>query len=251
MNSKKTKIGVLIGNRGFFPAHLRERGRGEILRILEEENIQAVALNPHATKFGAVETLADDQECANLLKSHREELDGVIVTPPSFGDKRGLANDRWVKDKNLAASAIPYWTAKEELSGVVSDALMSMMSNTLVASACETDIAGVVGVCILQSQRGARLRYGTAQVRALADLSETYVYATAAGGEWDRTDLLEMIREALKEMFREFERPRVSERWSHGDNWGPRRTLEPFGVLPGNEDSIAPRPVEKEARHED
>ena len=31
-------------------------------------------------------------------------------------------------------------------------------------------------------QRGARLRYATAQARVWADLSETYVYATAAGG---------------------------------------------------------------------
>ena len=325
MNSTKTKIGVLIGNRGFFPAHLCKTGREEILKVLEQENIQAVALDPDATKFGAVESLADAQKCADLFKAHREEIAGVIVTLPNFGDERAVANtlrwsglnvpvlvhafndqggkmtikdrrdsfcgkisvcnnlrqygipfsltrlhtvdpnqasfredlrrflatcrivkrlkharlgaigarpaafntvrfseklleasgitvetvdlsevlgwvsrlgndekeviakleslraytkvdgvppesllkmaklgvaiDRWMTDNNLAASAIQCWTAMEEFYGVVPCALMSMMSNNLMASACETDIAGLVGMYLLQSasQRPAAL----------------------------------------------------------------------------------------------
>jgi internalin A len=80
-------------------------------------------------------------------------------------------------------------------------------------------------------QRGARLRYGRAQARVWADLGETYVYATVAGGGRDNAELLEMIREALKDMFREYERLRVVEQWWHGNDWVPRGTLEKFGVL--------------------
>jgi hypothetical protein len=99
-------------------------------------------------------------------------------------------------------------------------------------------------------QRGARLRYATAQARVWADLSETYVYATVAGGERDRAELLEMIREALKEMFREYERLRVVEQWWHGNDWVPRGTLEKFGVLPREADSEDAQLGEREVRHE-
>ena len=99
-------------------------------------------------------------------------------------------------------------------------------------------------------QRGARLRYGAAQARVWADLSETYVYATVAGEERDRAELLEMIREALKEMFSEYERLRVVEQWWHDNDWVPRGTLEKFGVLPREEDREDAQPGKREARHE-
>ena len=41
---------IIIGNRGFFPTHLRELGRREILRVLENEGIKAITLPPEASK---------------------------------------------------------------------------------------------------------------------------------------------------------------------------------------------------------
>src|SRR5438093_951112 len=91
-----TTLGIIIGNRGFFPAHLCESGRREILRVLEQEGIKAVTLPADATKFGAVESVADAQKCADLFKAHREEIEGVLVTLPNFGDERAVANTlRW------------------------------------------------------------------------------------------------------------------------------------------------------------
>jgi L-fucose isomerase-like protein len=313
-------LGIIIGNRGFFPAHLCEAGRREILRVLEEEKIKAVTLPIEATKFGAVESLDDAQKCADLFKAHRDEIDGVLVTLPNFGDERAVANtlrwadlnvpvlihafndegakmtirdrrdsfcgkmsvcnnlrqygirysltrlhtlspdsadfrkdlrrfvatcnvvrklknarigaigarpaafntvryseklleasgvtvetldlsealgwvrrmnddeqelkdklagiqnytsvagipkeslmkmaklgvaiDRWMRDKRLTATAIQCWTALEEFYGVVPCTLMSMMSNNLLPSACETDIAGLLGMYVLQAASG-------------------------------------------------------------------------------------------------
>jgi L-fucose isomerase-like protein len=49
-----------------------------------------------ATKFGSIETLSDAQKCADLFKQHRDEIDGVLVTLPNFGDERAVANTlRW------------------------------------------------------------------------------------------------------------------------------------------------------------
>src|SRR5713101_5503179 len=87
-----TTLGIIVGNRGFFPAHLCESGRRDILRILEEEKIKAVALPVEASKFGAVESLEDARRCADLFKSKREEIDGILVTLPNFGDERAVAN---------------------------------------------------------------------------------------------------------------------------------------------------------------
>jgi len=312
-----TTLGVIVGNRGFFPAHLCETGRKEILDVLKQKGINAIALPPDATKFGAVESYSDAQKCAALFRAHRDEIEGILVTLPNFGDERavadtirlselnvpvlvhafnddeskmtikhrrdsfcgkmsacnnlrqyglrysltrlhtvdpgtpsfqedlirfaatcrvvrrlkharigalgarpaafntvrysekllesagvsvetldlsealgwvkkmsdadkpvqeklaaigdyttvsgipkesllkmaklGVAIDRWVKEKNLSATAIQCWTSLEEFYGVVPCTLMSMMSDSLMPSACETDTAGLLGMYILQS----------------------------------------------------------------------------------------------------
>jgi L-fucose isomerase-like protein len=89
---KPTTFGVIIGNRGFFPAVLARDGREETLRVLEKEGFKTVCLTPEETKFGSVETLQDARKCAELFKKHAEELDGIIVSLPNFGDERGVAN---------------------------------------------------------------------------------------------------------------------------------------------------------------
>lgn len=321
----KPTLGVIVGNRGFFPDHLCDAGRQTILRILDEEGIKAIALTSADTPFGSIESLADAQKCADLFKQHAAEIDGILVTLPNFGDERAIANalrwanlgvpilihafaddatkmtiadrrdsfcgkmsacnnlrqygikyslttlhtvdpdsesfrgdlrrfvstcrvvrglrnarlgalgarpaafntvrysekllersgisvetldlseafgrinrltndeptvkakldeinsyiptkgipqdslfkmaklgvvvDRWMTDQNLAASAIQCWTSLEEFFGVVPCTLMSIMSNKLMPSACETDIAGVVGMyaLALASQKASAL----------------------------------------------------------------------------------------------
>lgn len=325
MSSKPTTLGLIVGNRGFFPAHLCETGRPHMLKTLDEERFRTIALDPSATTYGAIESLEDARKCADLFRSHRDEIDGVVVTLPNFGDERAIANalrwaelgvpvlihafnddgarmtikhrrdsfcgkmsvcnnlrqygipfslttlhtvdpdslsfradlqrfgatcrvvralkharigalgarpaafntvryseklfegagisietldlsealgwtarmsdddaavkakldaiggyttvsgvpaaslmkmaklgvaiDRWVVDKQLSATAIQCWTALEEFYGCVPCTLMSMMSNSLLPSGCETDVAGVVGMYVLQaaSQRPAAL----------------------------------------------------------------------------------------------
>jgi L-fucose isomerase-like protein len=85
-------LGVIVGNRGFFPGHLCETGRQEVLRVLAEEGIRAITLDSADTPFGSVETLQDAGHCAALFKAHQAEIDGILVTLPNFGDERGVAN---------------------------------------------------------------------------------------------------------------------------------------------------------------
>lgn len=95
---KTPVLGLIVGNRGFFPSHLCEDGRKAVLRVLEEEGIKAIALSSEETEYGSVESLSDAQKCADLFKKHRDEIDGVLVTLPNFGDERAVANTlRWAE----------------------------------------------------------------------------------------------------------------------------------------------------------
>jgi L-fucose isomerase-like protein len=87
-----TTLGVIVGNRNFFPDHLCESGRKTVLEVLQQEGIRAVIPPKEQTNCGAVETLAEARLCAEHFKKHREEIDGVLVTLPNFGDERAVAN---------------------------------------------------------------------------------------------------------------------------------------------------------------
>jgi L-fucose isomerase-like protein len=315
--SRPTTFGVIVGNRGFFPSHLCSAGRAATLAAIDRAGLAAIAVTPEQCAHGAVESLAEARACADLFRAHRDEIDGVVVTLPNFGDERAVANalrwadlgvpvlvhafaddtaqmtianrrdsfcgkmsvcnnlrqygipyslttrhtmaptsdlfhddlqrfaatcrvvrrlrharigavgarpaafntvryseklfeasgisietldlsellgwiqkfgdkdppvvskldairaytniqgiptlslmkmaklgvalDNWMADKALTATAIQCWTALEEFYGVVPCTLMSMMSNSLLPSACETDVAGLVGMYVLQS----------------------------------------------------------------------------------------------------
>ena len=96
--TKPITLGLIVGNRGFFPAHLCNTGRATVLKVLQEEGINVVALTPEETTYGSIESLADAQKCADLFRRHRSEIDGVLVTLPNFGDERAIANAlRWAE----------------------------------------------------------------------------------------------------------------------------------------------------------
>jgi L-fucose isomerase-like protein len=85
-------FGVIVGNRGFFPDHLAKSGRAEMLAAVEKAGYSTVAVSPEETKFGAVETRSEAARCAELFQRHRDQIDGVIVTLPNFGDERAIAD---------------------------------------------------------------------------------------------------------------------------------------------------------------
>ncbi|MFM7173132.1 MAG: L-fucose/L-arabinose isomerase family protein [Caldilinea sp.] len=89
-------VGLIVGNRGFFPAHLAESGRKTMLQVLEAQGFRVIALSPEETLYGSVVSHADSHKCADLFKHHRDEIDGVIVTLPNFGEERAIADTlRW------------------------------------------------------------------------------------------------------------------------------------------------------------
>ena len=92
MSKKKITMGLIVGNRGFFPDHLAKSGREEMLRVLAGASMDVVALSPEESKYGAVETREESRRCAELFKRNRDRIDGVIVTLPNFGEERAIAD---------------------------------------------------------------------------------------------------------------------------------------------------------------
>jgi len=84
-------FGLVVGNRGFFPQHLAERGRKEMLAALEAEGFRVVILDAADSRHGAIESRDEAKACAALFRSERDAIDGIIVTLPNFGDERAVA----------------------------------------------------------------------------------------------------------------------------------------------------------------
>ncbi len=96
--SRGITFGLIVGNRGFFPDHLAQSGRSEMIAAIQKAGYNVVAVSPEETKYGAVETRAEAARCADLFRKNSDILDGVIVTLPNFGDERGIADTLRMSD---------------------------------------------------------------------------------------------------------------------------------------------------------
>ncbi len=94
-------LGVIVGNRGFFPDHLAVSGRKQILDILGKAGIKAMIVGEKETNCGAITTLPEVKRCAQLFREHRDEIDGVLVTLPNFGEERAIADTLRLADLNV------------------------------------------------------------------------------------------------------------------------------------------------------
>ncbi|HCO94841.1 MAG TPA: fucose isomerase [Phycisphaerales bacterium] len=125
-------------------------------KILELSGI-AVETIDLSEIFGRVDLLADnDRAVKRKLNAIREYTPTESVPAEKLLKmaKFGYVIDRWIKENELDGTAIQCWTSLEEFFGIVPCTLMSMMSESLVPSACEVDITGLLGMYILQLAGG-------------------------------------------------------------------------------------------------
>lgn len=87
---KKITFGVIVGTRGFFNPEHAKNARVEIMKKIEDLGYGIVILPQDATDHGAVEAIHDAAKCASLFRQHSEEIDGVVVILPNFGDEIGI-----------------------------------------------------------------------------------------------------------------------------------------------------------------
>jgi L-fucose isomerase-like protein len=87
----KPTLGVIIGNRDFFPDRLVSEARADILALFDKLNLHPIMLEEYESKLGGVETFRDASRCADLFRRHQDDIMGVLVVLPNFGDERGVA----------------------------------------------------------------------------------------------------------------------------------------------------------------
>ncbi len=97
----KPVFGVIVGNRDVFPDHLAKEGRLEIISVLKELGYSYVILNESDTKDGVVESYSDAKKCAKLFKNNKEQISGIIIVLPNFGDEKGIVNTLKLSDLNV------------------------------------------------------------------------------------------------------------------------------------------------------
>jgi len=147
---KNLRVGVL----GARPAAFNTVRFSE--KLMERHGISTETLDLSEV-FGRIGKLADDDPkvTAKLASIHGYvPTQGVPAGPLVKMAKFGVVVDGWMNDNALAGTSIQCWTAMEEFFGVVPCTLMSMMSNSLMPSACETDMIGMIGMYILQLAAG-------------------------------------------------------------------------------------------------
>jgi L-fucose isomerase-like protein len=85
-------LGVILGNRNFFPDALVAEARRDLLKVFAALSIEPVWLGDSDSKLGAVETWTDALKCGALFAANRHRVDGILVCLPNFGDEKGIAD---------------------------------------------------------------------------------------------------------------------------------------------------------------
>jgi L-fucose isomerase-like protein len=130
-------------------------------KLLEQAGISVEVLDL-SEAFGRVGKLSeDDADVREKLRAIRSYVSAPGVPKEALLKmaKFALVTERWMDENDLVASAVQCWTSMEEYFGIVPCAVMSMMSNALRPSACETDITGAIGMyaMALASQKPSAL----------------------------------------------------------------------------------------------
>jgi L-fucose isomerase-like protein len=121
-------------------------------KILEANGISVEPIDLSEI-FGRIERMKDTDDAAQeklaAIKSY-VSTHGIPDTALMKMAKLGAVIEGWMGQTEVTISAVQCWTSMEEYFGVVPCTVMSMMSNNLLSSACEVDIAGVIGMHALQ-----------------------------------------------------------------------------------------------------
>ncbi|MBU6411207.1 MAG: L-fucose/L-arabinose isomerase family protein [Verrucomicrobiota bacterium] len=101
VRDKAPTLGDIFGNRDFFSDALVSEARADIAGVFEQLGLRAVQLGETDSKSGGVETHADVRRCAELFRRHADEIDGVLVCLPNFGDEKGVAETLKISKLNV------------------------------------------------------------------------------------------------------------------------------------------------------
>jgi L-fucose isomerase-like protein len=126
-------------------------------KLLEASGISVETLDLSEV-LGRISRMKDTDEAAvHKLKSIEKYVttSGIPQQALVKMAKLGAVVEDWMKAVEVQISAVQCWTSLEENLGVVPCTVMSMMSDSLLSSACEVDVCGVLGMHALQLASGS------------------------------------------------------------------------------------------------
>ena len=94
MKNGKTCFGVIIGTRAYFNSELARDVRKQLLKTMDDLDIEYIILPEDATPTGSssIETREDGLKVSRQFREHRDEIDGIVVSLPNFGFEIGIIN---------------------------------------------------------------------------------------------------------------------------------------------------------------
>jgi L-fucose isomerase-like protein len=126
-------------------------------KLLESSGISVESKSLLDT-VGEIEALSDsDAAVSGMLAKLQGYLKGAKDVPSRAmltTAKLGVVLDRWAAEYRISAYAIQCWSAMQGALKIFPCSIMSMMSNTLLPSACEVDVMGAVAMYALQLAGG-------------------------------------------------------------------------------------------------
>src|SRR5580692_10629045 len=105
MEKSKITLGLIVGNRGFFPGHLAELGRAEMVKVLQESGVDVVVLDVKLSNYGAI---------ADTMRLSRLKVPVLVQATPDTPSKMTIAHRRdsfcgkMSACNNLRQYGIPY-----------------------------------------------------------------------------------------------------------------------------------------------
>jgi L-fucose isomerase-like protein len=94
-------LGVILGNRDFFPDALISEARRDLLNVFKELSVEPIWLTDADSKLGAVETWTDAVKCGELFHRNCQRIEGILVCLPNFGDEKGVADAIRLSELNV------------------------------------------------------------------------------------------------------------------------------------------------------
>jgi len=81
------KFGLIVSSRAFFNSAHAVNARNDLKKQLDLLKHEYFIMGDKETPNGVVETLSDAKKYAAFFRSHRDEIDGIIVSLANFGDE--------------------------------------------------------------------------------------------------------------------------------------------------------------------
>lgn len=98
---QKLTFGIIIGTRSYFNSALAIDVRTSLLKEIKAQGYDYVILDEAETETGSIETREDGKKCANIFRTHRDCIDGIIVSLPNFGFEIGIINAISLSELNV------------------------------------------------------------------------------------------------------------------------------------------------------